>query len=82
MGLGFGLNGDFYHLGGGGGDGGVSVGAVAYNPEYLVVGIDEEGLALFVEKAEFMVGEVVAEELRAFHAEGIEAVAVAPVAEA
>lgn len=66
----------------GGGDPEGMSGATAHNPEYAAGGIDKEQLALFIEKGIFVVGEVVAEELAAtFHAKGLEAVALLPVAE-
>ena len=57
-------------------------GAPAYNPEYAVGSIDEEKLALFVNERVFMVGEEVADKLRATgHAQRLEPVGSAPVAQ-
>ena len=65
-----------------GGDAMGMAGALADYPEYVVVGIDEEQLGLFVRMAEFVVGEVVAEQLGSVnHAEGLETVARLPMAQ-
>ena len=57
-------------------------GAVTDNPEDGVVGIDEEELLFFVGEGEMVVGEEVADQLGAVgHAEGLEAVSVAPMAQ-
>lgn len=49
------------------------------NPKNGILRIDQKKLTLLVEKAELMVGEIVAQELRAMrHAKGLEAVAFTP----
>ncbi len=56
-------------------------GTEAYDPGDAVAAGDEE-LAFFVEEGELMVGHQVADEARAVHAEGLEAVALAGEAQA
>ena len=53
----------------------------AYDPRDAVAAADEE-LALLVEEGELMVGHQVADEARAIHAEGLEAVTLACEAQA
>lgn len=57
-------------------------GAAADNPEDGVVGVDEEELGLFLGEGVFVVGEVVGDELGSMgHAQGLEAVGLAPMAQ-
>ena len=73
---------DLEDAAGGGGDAVGVAGAVTDNPEDGVVGVDEEELALLGRQGEMVVGEEVADQLGAVgHTEGLETVAVAPMAQ-
>ena len=58
-----------------GGDAEAVVGAFADEPEYALLGIGEDELCSFLKDVLLAVGEIIAEEFRAGHAEGDEAVA-------
>ena len=54
--------------------------AVTHNPKDGIGGVDKKKLTLFVEQAELMVGEEIAEELGTMgHAERLETVALTPM---
>ena len=73
---------DLENLAGVGGDAVGVAGAATHNPEDGVVSIDQKELAALVGEGDMVVGEPVANELCAMlHAEGLEAVALVPLAQ-
>ena len=63
------------------GDAEAVVGAFADEPEYALLGIGEDELCSFLKDVLLAVGEIIAEEFRAGHAEGDEAVALLNVSQ-